>query len=57
MNEIKQEIVKRATRKSIMKRAQPMIEEYGRKGYILSQQEFFTGIIKCKVIFTFNKIK
>lgn len=54
---IKQEIVKGKSRVKIMEKAQPMIEQYAKEGYILSQQEFFTGFLNCKVIFTFNKIQ
>jgi len=54
---IKQEIVKGKTRVKIMEAAKPMIEKYAQEGYMLTQQEFIGGIFKCKVIFTFNKIK
>ena len=53
---IKQEIVKGKSRVKIMEDAKPMIERYAKEGYVLTQQEFFTGIFKCKVIFTFNKV-
>jgi hypothetical protein len=52
---IKQEVVKGKSRVQIIEDARPMIERYAKEGYELTQQEFFTGILKCKVIFTFNK--
>lgn len=52
---IKQEIVKGKSRVKILEKAKPMIEEHAKQGYSLTQQEFYTGIIKCKVVFTFNK--
>ena len=52
---IKQEIVKGKSRERILEEAKPMIERYSNEGYELTQQEFFTGFLKCKVVFTFNK--
>lgn len=52
---IKQEVVKGKSREKILEEAKPMVEKYASEGYELTQQEFFTGIFKCKVVFTFNK--
>ena len=53
---IKQEIVKGKSRVKIMETSKEMIEQYSKEGYTLQQTEFIVGFIKCKCIFTFNKI-